>query len=299
MLRKLLLTLGVTVVLGAATVFVLASGPREPAGHDKPFFRKQILIGAHRGGGSVVPENTVMGFLEAAKRWPGILMEGDAALTADGHVVLNHDYTVDRTTDGTGEINKMTLAQIKALDAGFRLSLDGGATFPYRGKGATIATLKEALEALPDSRFLIEFKPYPGIVEATIAAIREVGAEDRVLLASFRPEHMQRARELAPQMAMCYDFDNGMAMLETLRNGAWSEYTPAADVLSLMRHMVREFSLTPEEIQAVRAKGIRFQIHTVDDPEEMAMYLDMGVDSILTDRPDLLTRAVAEWRTAN
>jgi glycerophosphoryl diester phosphodiesterase len=223
-------------------------------------------------------------------------MEGDAALTADGHVVLHHDHTVDRTTNGTGEINKMTLAEVKALDAGYRLTLDGGKTFPYRGKGATIATLKEALEALPVSNFLIEFKPYPGIVEATIAAIREVGAEDRVLLASFTPEHMRRARELAAEMAMCYDFDNGTAMLETLRNGAWSEYAREADVLSLMRRMVNEFSLTPEEIQAIRAKGIRFQIHTVDDPEEMAMYLNMGVDSILSDRPDLLVKAVEAWR---
>jgi glycerophosphoryl diester phosphodiesterase len=280
-----------TAVMLAASVAVRGDAP---AG--KPFFTKQILLGAHRGGANVVPENTLAGFKEAAKRWPGILLEADAALTADGQVVLLHDGTVDRTTNGAGKITDMTLAAVKQLDAGYKLTLDGGQTYPYRGTGATIATLKEVLQGLPDSHFLVEFKPSPNIVEATLRVIKEEGAEDRVLLASFKPEDMKRAREFAPKMAMCFDRENGMVMLNALRNGGWDDYEPAADVLSLMRRMVKELSLTPEEIQTIREKGIRFQIHTVDDPDEMRHWLDVGVDSILTDRPDLLADVVSAWK---
>ncbi len=261
-----------------------------------PFFNQQILLGAHRAGASVVPESTVAGFKEAAERWPGVLLETDTALTADGHVVLLHDGTVDRTTDGVGKVGDMTLEELKQLDAGYRLTLDGGKTYPYRGKGITIATLEEVLEALPDSHFLVETKPHPGIVEATIEAIQKTGAVDRVLMASFTPAHMDLARKLIPGVALCYDFKNGRNMIETLRNGDWDAYEREADVLSLMRRMVKQFDLEPAEIQAIRQKGIRFQIHTVNDPEEMRYWLDVGVDSILTDRPDLLADVIEEWR---
>lgn len=285
------LAMGLAVI--ACTVAAEEAGvPRQ----DKPFFGHPILLGAHRGGAGTVPENTMVGFVETAKRWPGILLETDAALTADGHVVLLHDNTVDRTTDGTGAVSELTLAEIKKLDAGYHLSLDGGATYPYRGQGVTIPTLEEVLGAVPGAHILVEFKPHAGIVDATIAAIRKAGAEDRVLVASFIPASMDRARELAPGIATCYDFNNGPKMLEALRNGDWAAYEPEADVLSLMRRTVKQNALTPEEIQAIRSKGVRFQIHTVNDPAEMRRWLDIGVDSILTDRPDLLAKVIEEWK---
>jgi glycerophosphoryl diester phosphodiesterase len=193
----------------------------------------------------------------------------------------------------------LTLEELRQLEAGYDFTPDGGQTFPYRGKGLRLATLDELLEALPESHFLIETKPQEGIVDAVIKVIREAGAQDRVLLASFMPAHMDRVREIAPDIATCYDFANGQEMLTALRNGAWETYEPEADVLSLMRRMVKQFGLTPAEIQAIRAKGVRVQVHTVDDPAEMAHYLDLGVDSILTDYPDRLELAITEWRERN
>lgn len=261
----------------------------------KPFCQQPFLLGAHRGGAHLVPESTVAGFKETAARWPGILLETDAALTADGHVVLLHDETVDRTTNGRGPVAEMTLAEVKALDAGYWLSLDGGATYPYRGRGIKIATLEEALEALPEERFLVELKPFPGIADAAIPVIQRAGAEDRVLLASFAPDLMARARELAPNIAVCYDYKNGFRLLAALRLWGWSAYRPQADVLSLMRDMVSRYRLSDADIRIIREKGILVQVHTVNDPDEMRYWLDRGVDSILTDRPDLLANVIAEW----
>ena len=268
----------------------------ESSRKSKPFFGKSFLLGAHRGGELMWPENTALGFSLAAEKFPGILLETDARMTADGAIVLMHDDTVNRTTNGQGKISDLTLAQIKELDAGYSFTNDGGATFPYRGKGITVPTLAEALLAAPDSHFLVDFKGPAALADACITIIRETKAQDRVLIASFVPEAMARTRETAPELPTCYDFTSGAALLSALRGGAWDSYQPVSEVLSMDEDMLPKFQLKPEEIQAIRAKGIKFQIHTINDPAKIRTYLDLGVDSILSDRPDVLAKAIDEWK---
>jgi glycerophosphoryl diester phosphodiesterase len=266
----------------------------------KPFFRKPWLLGAHRGGAHLWPENTVLAFKAAAKRWPHIVLETDARLTADGHVVLLHDSTVNRTTDGKGRIAEMTLADVRNLDAGYRFTTDDGQTFPFRGKGVRIPTLAEALEACPTLRFEVELKPAPGVAEPAIRAIRQAKAEDRVLLASFDSRLMYRARKLAPEIARCYEMLGGLGMLRTLRKGqdAWASYQPKADVLSLMQRMLRRYKVTPGELQAIQGKGIYLQLHTPNTRERILSILELNPDSVLTDRPDLLAQILDERATS-
>jgi glycerophosphoryl diester phosphodiesterase len=258
----------------------------------KPFFRTPLLLGAHRGGADLRPENTVVAFQHVAGRWPGALLETDAQLTADGEVVLLHDATADRTTDGTGPVAKMTLPEVKKLDAGYRFSPDEGKTFPYRGKGAAIPTLAEALKGSPSSRFLIELKGGEGITEAVVKVVRALKAEDRVLLASFDARRMQRVREMAPEIPTCYDFLSGARLLVAVRGGKLADYKPEADVLSLDVGMIQQFKLTPDELRLVRRKGIFVQVHTLNGRDQIDKYLKIGVDSILSDRPDLLADAI-------
>lgn len=262
------------------------------------FFSRPFLLGAHRGGADLWPENTLTAFQQAAAQFPGILLETDARLTADGHVVLMHDRTVDRTTDGSGAIADLTLEEIRKLDAGCRFSTDGGATYPYRGKGVQVPTLSEVLTALPESHFLVEFKGEPALADAAIRAIREANAMDRVLIASFTPETMARVRELAPELPACYDFTDGAALLAALRGEGWDSYQPANEVLSLDEDMLPQFKITPEELQRIRDKGIKVQLHTINERSRMEATLDLGVDSILTDRPDLLAEVLAQREDA-
>lgn len=262
--------------------------PRESTRDFEQFLSKPFLLGAHRGGGFVWPENTVIAFVEAAKAYPGILLEADARLTADGHVILRHDDTVDRTTNGTGRPEEMTLAELKALDGAYNFTLDGGKTYPYRGQGITIPTLEEALQAVPNERFQIEAKGGPELMEAIVEIIRRNKAGSRVLLCSFFPESMARLREIAPDLARTYDFKTGEELMRALRGGDWETYQPSDHVLSMMQRHLKEYNLTPEEIASIRAKGILFQIHTPNDEASLRKYLGLGVDSILTDRPDLL-----------
>lgn len=257
------------------------------------FFAKPFTVGAHRGGRGLWPENTAYAYTECAKRWPDVVLEGDVHTTTDGALVLLHDQSVDRTTDGTGLVEQMSLAEVKALDAGYRFTPDDGKTFPYRGKGITIPTLPEVLAACPEHRFLMEMKGGTGVLEATIKVIRDAKAEGRLMVASFNPVLIQQLRATAPDILTCFDTTSAMLMFTTLRKGDWAGYEPPAALLTLSPDLESRFGITPEEVRAVRAKGVRYQYHTINQVEEMRQLLERGADGLLTDYPDRLAGVVA------
>lgn len=272
---------------------VIASTEGTSAAHTA-FFAQPIRLAAHRGGAFLWPENTVFAYCSAAAAWPGVLLEGDALCTADGHVVILHDSTVDRTTNGTGRVTDLTLAQVKALDAGYRFTRDNGATYPHRGQGLTIPTFREALEAAPQSRFLIELKNQAEVPAAIVKDIVEADAFNRVILASFNPLLIAKVRTLNANVLTCYDILEGADMLEQLRSGHWADYRPQADMLAIADDLIESFHITPEEIRAIQAKGIPVLVHTVNAPDAMRTFLAQGLDSVLTDHPDRLAEVLTE-----
>ncbi|HEX8904757.1 MAG TPA: glycerophosphodiester phosphodiesterase family protein, partial [Longimicrobiaceae bacterium] len=110
------------------------------------------LLIAHRGGSALAPENTLAAFRRALDWWRADLLEIDVQPTRDGDALVIHDPTVDRTTDGTGHVSAHTVAELRELDAGWRFTPDGGRTFPCRGTGVRLSTLREVLQALPHAR---------------------------------------------------------------------------------------------------------------------------------------------------
>ena len=153
---------------------------------------------AHRGASGEAPENSMPAFQRAADL--GIVyMELDVHLTRDGHVIVFHDETLERTTNGHGQVKDHTLAELQQLDAGYNFSPDDGKTFPFRGQGVTISRLTEVLRDLPQIRFTVEIKQKePPIEEQTIAVIQECGVADTVVLASEHDAVVTRVRSLAP-----------------------------------------------------------------------------------------------------
>lgn len=140
----------------------------------------------HRGNCARAPENTLESFRQAVALGVDAL-EFDVRVTRDGEVVVFHDPTVRRTTGAEGEVASMTLAQLRALDAGATFTTDGGRTHPYRARGVGVPTLAEVLAALPDTPVLIEIK----VVEAapeTRLVIERLRAESRCIVASFEAE---------------------------------------------------------------------------------------------------------------
>lgn len=264
----------------------------------KPFVNGNILFGAHRGGRRWRPESTLKSFKETAERWPEIMLEGDVHLTKDGIPVLLHDGTVDRTTNGTGPIETFTLAEVKALDAGYRFTRDNGETFPYRGKGYTISTLREVLEAIPNHHFMIELKDQEGISAPTVKVIQETGSVDRVTLASFNSRLMDIAKEMEPGIATCYSAGTLLKLAGAVGSDRWDAYVPQDDILAMNYHNLKRYQMTEEDFPAIRAKGIRICLYNINKPEEIRHLLDMNIDSMLTDRPDVFYDVWQEWKDA-
>ena len=133
---------------------------------------------AHRGGAKVVPEDTIEGFREGFALGAGVV-ECDVHASAEGTIVVIHDAVVDRTTDGTGAVAEKTVPELQSLDAGYRFSPDGGATFPWRAKGVRIPTLEALYQAFPDTAFNIEIKGRrSGIEETVFRQIEAAGATE-------------------------------------------------------------------------------------------------------------------------
>ncbi len=287
-------TIGVSVAL-LGTVFPAAGkeGVETPE-KNTLLSSAPLLLGAHRCGRGEWPENTLVAVRESARRWPDIVLEVDAQLTSDGHVVLMHDFGVDRTTNGNGYVGGMTLEAIRALDGAYHFSTDGGKTFPYRGAGVTVPTLEEAFAAAPNHRFFIEMKDGAQIGRATAEAIQRAGAEERCLVASVSPLFLEDFHIHAPEVAIVYDFISAADMLAALREGGWEAYTPTHHVLALSHTLRKRFEITPKELDSIREKGILVSMFTLNTRKDILKALELGVDNILTDKPSLLADLLEE-----
>ncbi|MCI0555929.1 MAG: glycerophosphodiester phosphodiesterase, partial [Anaerolineae bacterium] len=186
------------VLLAVGISFVL--NPKAPA---NPYYLDvtRPLVIAHQGGDGVWPGDTMYAFEKAIEIGVDVL-EMDAHITKDGEIVLMHDETVDDTTDGTGLIENLTLAQLKELDAAYDWSNDDGKTFPYRGQGIRVPTLDEVFEKFPQMRYVIEIKLTENPIDKPLCdLIRQFNMQDKVVIASFHDEAMQNFRTTCPEIA--------------------------------------------------------------------------------------------------
>lgn len=249
---------------------------------------------AHRGGAGVAPENTLVGFHEGLRVGAGVL-ELDVHLTADRHLAVMHDDTVDRTTNGTGPIREMTLWEARKLDAGYRFTQDGGKTYPYRGQGVIIPTLKEVYREFPDVPVNIEVKePQPGIEQAVWRTIEEAGAADRTLVVSERTGVIRRFRKVSEGRVATASSVGEIVAFDLLSRLCLSRLVrPSYQALQGPEHyptsgMLRLHIVTPGFVRAAHERGVRVDVWTINHELDMRRLLGVGVDGIMTDRPDIL-----------
>jgi glycerophosphoryl diester phosphodiesterase len=258
--------------------------PRHPVLDGAP------LLIAHRGGAALAPENTLAAFRNGAETWGADMTELDVHASADGHCVVIHDPTVDRTTDGTGAIAAMPLARLRELDAGYRFTADGH-TFPFRGRGIAIPTLEEVLEALPRMRFIVEVKDgaaQPPLFET----IHRFGARDRVIAAGM----YDRDRTMFPAYrgAVSASVEELKRFYTRFRLGLGRCFPPRADVVQVPEFWDGRRVVSAAFVRVLARADIPVHVWTVDDPADMHRLLDWGVAGILSDRPDILGRVLHE-----
>ncbi len=250
---------------------------------------------AHRGDSTRAPENTLDAFRRAVEAGAGGL-ELDVHLTRDGHVVVIHDPSVDRTTGGTGAVASMTLEGLRGMDAGYGFSPDGGRTYPYRGRGLGVPTLAEVLEELPEVAVNIDIKEIQrGEEAAVLEVLREAGAEGRALVVSKLYPVVRRVRELSGGRVATGASRREIAvfyLMSALRlEGLLS---PDYDALQVPVYYGELALVTRRFVEAAHARGVRVDAWTVNDPDEMHRLLDLGVDVVMTDLPETLARVLAE-----
>ena len=245
-------------------------------------------IAAHRGGGALWPENSLLAF-QSAIALGSDLIELDVHQSRDGVVVVIHDATVDRTTEGAGAVGSMTAADLRRL----RLRRPDGALSAER-----VPTLDEVLAAAGPSHagLLIEVKEpalgdrYDGVEERVLAAVAAAGMQARATIMAFDPRVIVRVRELAPRMRTSFLVSSYAVERARVRPEVtidWARATGATD-LGL------ELTLLDEPVvAAARAASLALGVWTVNDETAMRRVLALGVDILTTDRPDLAKRLVA------
>lgn len=233
-----------------------------------------MLIVGHRGARFEAPENTIPGFRYAIGL--GLQsIEFDVQMTADGHLVIIHDHTVDRTTNGTGEVKDLTLAEIQALDA--------RSIFPDWEERCYVPTLDETLETLRDVPHLIcEIKNdtderLDRIVPMTLDAIHKAGIDDHATVTSFNPYVVALVQKLAPGMKRGYigNWDEPFFLEKSIEMGCTQAdvHHPTAD---------------PELVRQAKAHGMRVICWPTNSQEALDHALTFEPDLFCTDNPSVL-----------
>ncbi|GAB3623794.1 glycerophosphodiester phosphodiesterase [Mariniluteicoccus endophyticus] len=229
-------------------------------------------IWAHRGASAYAPENTIEAFLLAAEQGAhGV--ELDVQLSADGELVVVHDETIDRTSDGTGTVAAMTLAELRGHD--YANGMDGFS-------GVALPTLAEVFEALRPTGLSVnvELKNginfYPGIEKATLAAIEASGMRERVLVSSFNHYSLKTLQQLDRDVPLGLLFAEGLYL-------PW-EY--AADFGAAAIHPCLPFLQVRGVVEYAHQAGVAVNVWTVDEREHLELCVALGVDAIITNRPD-------------
>jgi glycerophosphoryl diester phosphodiesterase len=264
-----------------------------------PYFEvpRPIVFG-HRGASGEAPENTLPAFERALDSGAAIL-ETDVHLTRDGEVVVAHDPDVARTTEGAGRIAELRFPELATLDAGYRFSPDGGASFPFRGRGVRIPALREMFRRFPAARFNVEVKVNdPRLVEAVVRLVADHEREGLTLLAAERDDTMAAVRaELARRgvaAAVGASVGDVLGFVRAAVGGSAPPKEPMA--LQIPPSFAGRPLVTPQLVDFAHRHDVQVHVWTINEEDEMRRLLAEGVDGIMSDFPGRLRAVVDEGR---
>jgi glycerophosphoryl diester phosphodiesterase len=241
------------------------------------------VVVAHRGDKAHAPENTLSAFKMAADKGADAV-EFDVKLTADGYVVVLHDQTVDRTTNGLGNVAKLPLAALQDLDAGVQ--------FPGQFPGEKIPTLEDVFSSLGDRLYMnVELTNYStpndALVSKVVDLVKKHGMEKRVLFSSFFARNLQKANTLVPEVP------RGLLTMSGLL-GVWGRtFGWRGDYAALHPFMT---DVNAGLMFRVHAAGKRINAWTVNTETDMKRMIGFGVDGIITDDPALALKIIGRGR---
>ena len=295
------------------------------AAQANPWLERRDLNIAHQGGEIEAPSNTLFALKTSVAKGADVL-EIDVHATADGELVVLHDATVDRTTDGTGSVDAMTLEEIKRLDAAHWFVPGCGtchdepaSAYAYRGYATgdrklaaklrkqrftandfRIPALREVLAAFPDELINIEIKNTAPATAPYEQALAELLAEfDRgedTIVVSFTDNATEAFKLFAPGVSTAVGTAQAALFWGSAQGPLPGAPNPRHQALQVPIELNGLTVVTPEFVERAHANGLAVHVWTINDRAEMEWLLDIGVDGVMTDRPTLLEQVLRERR---
>lgn len=241
---------------------------------------------AHRGSRVLWPENTAEAFqgaIDLGYRY----IETDVRVTGDGVVVVFHDETLERTTNGAGPVDRWDFEDLKRLDAAYWF--DEANEFPLRGRGVRVRSLEEVFRAWPDAYFNIDLKG-PDLEWAVADVIKRNGMERQTMVGSFVDRRVARFRRITRgEVAVSAGPMAVLGMVLATRVGATIRRPVQAFQLPFDYRLV---PIDDKLVAGIHKAGAQLHTWTVNEAEDMRRLLDLGVDGIVSDRPDILNEVL-------
>jgi len=266
-----------------------------------PFFKfshQEPAVFGHRGAAGSAPENTLLSFRTALEQGADVI-ETDVHLCRDGIPVLIHDPTLERTTDGKGEISEQDWPAIRLLDAGFHCQPETTPAYPFRGQGHVIPSLEEAFEAFPAARFNIELKTGgEPLSQRCVELVEAFARGETTLLTAGEDDQMASLRHAVSARRSRVALGACTAEAARFARAANAGGPVPAGVMALQvpAHFGGRPLVTPAFVDFAHRHGAAVHAWTIDEPDEMEELLCLGVDGIITNYPDRM-RAVLASRT--
>jgi len=248
---------------------------------------------AHRGGAKLAPENTMVAFENGmALRSDGF--ECDVHLARDGVPVVIHDATLDRTTDATGPVGHRTSSELAAVDAGYRCLPDRD--FPFRGKGHGVPTLESLLRAIPQCPAIIELKQGdPELARAVHDVLCRTDSTDRVCVGSFHQMGLDVLRTLSPPvLTSASEIEARWTLYRSWLRWPFSAARPYV-AFQVPQRAGRLQVISPPFLAQAHRNGARVDVWVVDSAEDINRLFDVGVDGVISDRPDVAVPTRDAW----
>ena len=285
-----------------------------------PFIKNyRPLVMAHRGDSANIPENTLPAYQDAAKLGVDVV-ETDLRFTKDDELVLFHDPSVKRTTNGDKRVIEYTLAELKQLDAGYQFKGTKESPFPFRGKGYHICGVEEMVKALPNVRFSMDIKntgkEKPDAPKIVAEKLETYGIQNRVLVGSFHQDQINAFRTYSdiPTSAGPKETWNFWRMAKKWiksNRQALKEFNPDTSISTLSQETIFGHELafkfltipegvaflkivTPDFMKFAHFLGIAVYVWTVNDPADMKRLLSWGVDGLYTDTPKTMLSVLGD-----
>lgn len=250
-----------------------------------------VVTIAHRGASAYAPENTLAAF-RTGIRMNADYLEMDLQMTSDGEIVIMHDETVNRTTDGRGRVKNMTLAQIKALDAGSWFNEQNPMYAHPDFEGEQVPTLREVFEAFGDDvRYMLETKEpadYPGMEEKILELVEEFRLEREVAVQSFSKASLKKIHAMNDEIDLfqliwynrqAHITDNALKEIQSYAAGIGPNFN----------------RMGAGYVQKVKEAGLLVFPYTVNYQVNMAKAMSLGVDGVHTNYPDRFHEVIEQY----